>query len=124
MCIRDRPSKDRLTVRQANTLPVTASSFPNELGNITHNYDLPPLLKTNPSADKPVTTPQLNFNTEFYGKITHPVERILSEIPTTDGLNITKLLGFIKHLLPVSYTHLDVYKRQLLVPGIILILFS
>ena len=45
------PSKDRLTVRQANTLPVTASSFPNELGNITRNYDLPPLLQTNPSAE-------------------------------------------------------------------------
>ena len=48
----------------------------------------------------------------------HPVEKILSEIPYTDGLSITKLLAFIKYLLqikdlqPVSYTHLDVYKRQ------------
>ena len=89
MCIRDR----------ANTFPVTASPFPNELENITHNYDLPPLL---PPAEKPVTTSQLNFNTEFYGKITHPVERILSEIPTTDGLNITKFLAFIKHLLQIK----------------------
>ena len=69
---------------------------------MTRTYDLPPLLQTNQSAEKPRMTTQLNLTTELYGKITHPVERILSEIPTTDGLNITKLLDFIKHLLQIK----------------------
>ena len=41
------PSKDRLTVSQVNTLPVTAAPLPNELENITSNYYVPPLLQTN-----------------------------------------------------------------------------
>ena len=95
------PVKERLTDRQVNIQPVNVTLLPNELENMTSTYELPPHLPTNQSAEKPRMTTQLNLTTELYGKITHPVERILSEIPTTDG--------------PVSYTHLDVYKRQPLI---------
>ena len=46
--------------------------------------------------------PTLNYNADLYGKITHPVEKLLTEIPYTDGLNVTKLLNFIKYLLQIK----------------------
>ena len=39
---------------------------------------------------------------DSYGKITHPVEKIITEIQYTDGLSITKLLNFIKYLLQIK----------------------
>ena len=44
----------------------------------------------------------MNHNADLYGKITHPVEKILTEIPYTDGLNVSKLLNFINYLLQVK----------------------
>ena len=69
---------------------------------MTRTYDLPSHLRTNQSAEKPRMMSQINLTTELYGKITHPVESILSDIPITDGLNITKLLDFIKHILQLK----------------------
>ena len=96
------PFKERLTDRQVNIQPVNVTLLPNELENMTRTYDLPPHLLTNQSAEKPRMMTQVNLTTELYGKITHPVEHILSDIPITDGLNITKLLDFLKHLLQLK----------------------
>ena len=60
------PFKERLTDSQVNIQPANVTLLPNELENISRTYDLPPLLQTKQSAEKPGTTTQSNLNTEFY----------------------------------------------------------
>ena len=45
----------------------------------------------NAASGPPKAIPLVNYNVDLYGKITHPVEKLLAEIPYTDGLNVTKL---------------------------------
>ena len=59
------------------------------------------LTTPNASSGPPKAMPHVNHNADLYGKITHPVEKLLAEIPYTDGLNVTKLLNFIKYLLQI-----------------------
>ena len=94
--------KERLSGSQVNIQPVNVTLLPNELENMTSTYELPSHLRTNQPAEKPRVMNQINLTPELYGKITHPVESILPDIPITDGLNITKLLDFIKHLLQLK----------------------
>ena len=91
MCIRDR-----------NTLPIAGASLPNAHHNLINNYALPPSAMTNQVSGHPRITSHVNFSVDLYGKITHPIEKILSEILYTDGLSITKLLAFIKYLLQIK----------------------
>ena len=60
------------------------------------------LTTPNASSGPPKVMPHVNYNADLYGKITHPVEKLLAEIPYTDGLNVTKLLNFIKYLLQIK----------------------
>lgn len=47
----------------------------------------------NPSATQ---CPE-SFELNLHAKITHAVERLLAQIPCTNGLNVTKLLSFLKY---------------------------
>ena len=87
MCIRDRPNTD------TDVNPPPPENFQFRPGNNE--------LSTTPNESKHPhrgITP-MNYNADLYGKMTHPVEKILTEIPYTDGLNA------------VSYTHLIAYHQ-------------
>lgn len=45
---------------------------------------------------------EVNYHPNLYGKIAHPMERILTQIPCTDGLNVQKLVTFLKGLLDIK----------------------
>ena len=102
------PNADQTLNRNLNTAPKAKSSPPNAQRSLTYNNDLmsnrvlPPSAITNSVSRHPRIQSHVNFSANLYGKITHPVEKILSEIQYTDGLSITKLLAFIKHLLQIK----------------------
>ena len=59
-----------------------------------------------------------------YQKLPNPLTGIIQKLPVVDGQDEGKLLLFLGIVLQlsdfpgaVSYTHLDVYKRQLLYPA-------
>lgn len=49
----------------------------------------------------PFNRMESSFCSNWYGKITNPVEKILSEIQPTDGLNISRLMEFLKSVLRI-----------------------
>lgn len=57
--------------------------------------DLP--IQTRSRGDEP----QL-YETNLFAKITHPIQSVLSLIPLTDGLSVTKLMEFMKCLLNIK----------------------
>ena len=82
-----------------NTTATAESSPPNAQRSLTYNNDLmsnrvlPPSAITISVSRHPRIQSHVNFSANLYGKITHPVDKILSEIQYTDGLSITKLLA-------------------------------
>ena len=107
MCIRDRPNTDRNS-------PAVSQMQANQEQNTDRDLNGPPperfqfrpgnheLTTPNESNRSPKGMATMNHNADLYGKITHFVEKILTEIPYTDGLNVSKLLTFISYLLQIK----------------------
>ena len=94
-----QPTHEQLPSRELNTLTISEPPQPSGHHTRTSRYAITtPNAATNPSK----CIPNVNFNVDLYGKITHPVEKIITEIPYTDGLSITKLLNFIRYLLQIK----------------------
>ena len=92
-------SHEQLPDRDVNTLTISEAPQPSGHHNRTSKYAF---TTPNAASGPPRSIPHANFNLDLYGKITHPVEKIITEIPYTDGLSITKLLNFIKYLLQIK----------------------
>ncbi|XP_063237515.1 uncharacterized protein LOC134539421 [Bacillus rossius redtenbacheri] len=59
----------------------------------------PPSTQNHPETTLPVTPRAAEYS--CYGKIAHPVERLLVGFPETSGLDPDKLIEFIRHLLKI-----------------------
>ena len=93
-----QPTRERNPNRDLNTQTISEAPPPSGSQNRPGMYEL---TTPNASTGPPKAMPHVNYNADLYGKITHPVEKLLAEIPYTDGLNVTKLLNFIKYLLQI-----------------------
>ena len=93
-----QPSREQNPNRDVNTQTIFEAPPPSGSHNRSGMYEL---TTPNAASGPPKGIPLVNYNVDLYGKITHPVEKLLAEIPYTDGLNVTKLLNFIKYLLQI-----------------------
>ena len=75
-----QPTHEQYPDRDLNAPTIFEAPPPNRFHIRPETHEL-----TTPNASyrPPKAMPHLNYNAELYGKITHPVEKLLTEIPYT-----------------------------------------
>ena len=106
---RIEPSNDQLLNSNVNTLPIAEASLPNAHHNLTNNYALPPSAMTNQVSGHPRITSHVNFSTDLYGKITHPVDKNFIRNPIHGWIEYHQTISF--HKISVTNKRLTATKR-------------